>query len=89
MSQIFVVTFRNLYIVVALFFVIQSLNYDGEVNCPNNFVLLENLPVEVNSVFPGLGYCQRFVRFSIRIYGEFNLCLQIQVLLLLSQLLTS
>ena len=27
----------------ALFFVIQSLNYDGEVNCLNNFVLFENL----------------------------------------------
>ena len=48
-----------------------------------------DLPVEVNSVFPGLGYYQRFVRFLIKIYGEFDLSMQIQVLLLLSQLLTS
>ena len=60
---------------VALFFVIQSLNYDGEVNTLDNFVLFENLiqqldlPVEVNSVFPGLGYYQRFARFLIIIYG--------------------
>ena len=28
---------------VSLFFVIQSLNYDGEVNCLDNFVLFEDL----------------------------------------------
>ena len=45
--------------------------------------------MEVNSVFPGLGYYQRFMRLLIKIYGEFNLCLQIHILLLLSQLLIS
>ena len=52
-------------------------------------ITTSDLPVEVNSVFPGLDYYQKFLRFLIKIYGEFDLCLQIQVLLLLSQLLTS